>query len=483
MSVSGERVFKNASILTALKVVVPMLSVALVLGISRWLGTEGLGRYTLVVAFHTFFTTVGPFGLDALLMREGAREPQTFPDLIGHAVLLGTALSIALMPIMIGLGWLLDYDASTRAALALMSLAILPTTLLTYFDAVFVARERAEYIAIGAFADVVIRVGLGLWVLAVGYNVLAVVATFIAGQACAAGLSFLLMTRAGVRPRWRVQRQFAIRLLKAGPTFVAIAVFATIYWRIDVLMLSLMVNLNEVGLYGASYRMMEIAKVLPQSICIALYPAVSHAAAYEPERLRRLGADTLRFLWVMTLPIAVGVTALARPILVFTVGEPFLPATNVLYVLIWTIVPYAVTRYYAFVLVAANRQRVDLLLNVVMAFVNVLLNLVLIPRYGALGAAIATLLSVAMFAAGQCLYMLRYLPDHLAALPPLSRPMVASVVMAGFAWACRDLPVLLVIAVAAVLYFSILLISRYFVAEELRMFGLHRVPGLSAVLK
>jgi O-antigen/teichoic acid export membrane protein len=136
MRVSGARVFKNASILTALKVLVPMLSVALVLGISRWLGTEGLGRYTLVVAFHTFFTTVGPFGLDAILMREGSREPETFADMVGHAVLVGTVLSIALMPIMVALGWLLHYDESTRAALALMSLAILPTTLLTYFDAV-----------------------------------------------------------------------------------------------------------------------------------------------------------------------------------------------------------------------------------------------------------------------------------------------------------------------------------------------------------
>lgn len=483
MKISGERVFKNASILTVLKVAVPMLSVALVLGISRWLGTEGLGRYTLVVTFHTFFTTVGPFGLDAFLMREGAREPETFPDMLGHAILVGTALSFALMPIMVGLGWALHYDAGTRVAMALMSLAILPTTLLTYFDAVFVARERAEYIAAGAFADVVIRVGLGLWVLAAGYGVAAVVATFIAGQTCAAMLSFLLMKRAGVTLRWRLQRQFVMRLLKTGPTFVAIAVFATIYWRIDVLMLSLMGTLSDVGLYGASYRMMEIAKVLPQSICLALYPAVSHAAAYQPEKLRRLGADTLRFLWLMTLPIAVGVTILAREILLFTVGKDFLPATNVLYVLIWTIVPYAVTRYYAFVLVAANRQRVDLWLNVVMAMVNVLLNLVLIPRYGALGAAIATLISVAMFAAGQCLYMVWYLPDHLAALPPLSRPMLASVVMAAFAWVFRGLPVLVVIAVAAVVYFVILLVSRYFVAEELRVFGLHRIPGLSAIPK
>jgi hypothetical protein len=61
--------------------------------------------------------------------------------------------------------------------------------------------------------------------------------------------------------------------------------------------------------------------------------------------------------------------------------------------------------------------------------------------------------------------------------------MLASVVMAGFAWVCRDLPVVFVVAVAAVVYFAILLFSRYFVAEELRVFGLHRIPGVSAVLK
>jgi O-antigen/teichoic acid export membrane protein len=483
MNTPGARVFKNASILTALKVVVPMLSLAVVLGISRWLGTQGLGRYTLIVTYHTFFTTIGPFGLDAILMREGARDSDSFPDLVGHAILLGAALSCALMPIMVALGWLLHYDAATRVAMALMSLAILPTTLQVYFDAVFVSRQRADYIAIGAFVDVFVRVSGGLLALTLGFDVVAIVVTFIAGQSCSAILSFLLMRRAGVRPRWRLQRHLAVSLLSAGPTFVAIAVFATIYWRIDVLMLSLMGSLNEVGLYGASYRMMEIAKVLPQSICLALYPAVSHAAAYEPERLRRLGADTMRFLWVITLPIAIGVTTLARPILVFTVGDAFVPATNVLYVLIWTIVPYAVTRYYAFVLVAANKQRVDLLLNIVMALANVLLNLLLIPRYGSLGAAIATLISVAMFAAGQCLYLRRYLPDHLAALPPLLRPMLASVAMGACAWLCRELPVLLVVAGAALIYFSILIASRYFAVDELRMFGLHRIPGLSAVLK
>jgi O-antigen/teichoic acid export membrane protein len=118
-----------------------------------------------------------------------------------------------------------------------------------------------------------------------------------------------------------------------------------------------------------------------------------------------------------------------------------------------------------------------------MAAFNVLLNLVLIPRYGALGAAVATLISVAMFAAGQCIYMLRYLPDHLAALPPLWRPVFASAVMGVLAWVCRDLPVLLVIGLAAAVYFGILLASRYFVADELKAFGLHRIPGLGAVLK
>jgi len=84
-------------------------------------------------------------------------------------------------------------------------------------------------------------------------------------------------------------------------------------------------------------------------------------------------------------------------VLAFLYGESFGAATSTLSVLIWTVVPYCWVRYHAYVLVAADRQRIDLSLNVLITVLNVVLNLFLIPRYGHLGAAVSTLISVGVY--------------------------------------------------------------------------------------
>src|SRR5215510_4833682 len=101
---SGAKVVKNTLILTALRVVMPVFSLTLVLAISRFLGVEGLGRYTLIFSFFNFFITLTPLGLNTFLMREGARDPKCLPSLLGNAAILGIASSLIMLSIMSGLG-------------------------------------------------------------------------------------------------------------------------------------------------------------------------------------------------------------------------------------------------------------------------------------------------------------------------------------------------------------------------------------------
>jgi O-antigen/teichoic acid export membrane protein len=461
-----------------LRVVMPVLSLALVLVISHSLGTEGLGLYTLVYAYLEFFTTLTPLGLNAFLTREGARSLEGLPDLLGNTVILGTASSLVLMPFMSTLGIWLGYNAVTRLALTLMSLAILPSTLLTFFEAIFVSRERVEYIAIPNLVEYTVKVGLAILLLSLGYGVNAVMLTFVGSRMLAFLLSWVLLQRIHVPLRWAIDYSVLRHLVKVAPTFLFISLFAILYWRIDVLMLSMLRGLTDVGHYGAAYRIMEIAKLLPQSFCMALYPHVAHIAVAEPWKLKQLGGVALRYLWVVTLPVAVGVTLLGGPILDFFYGEGFRPATITLSVLIWTVIPYALVRYYAYVLVAANRQRVDLGLNAIMSAVNVILNLLLIPQYGSLGAALSTSISICLYAVGQYIYMYQYLPEHLAWLPTLSKPVIAGIVMGICIWWSQDLNILLVIAMASVIYFIVLLVTRFFDADELHLLHLDRFSVL-----
>ena len=133
-------------------------------------------------------------------------------------------------------------------------------------------------------------------------------------------------------------------------------------------------------------------------VCITVVAAAGIAAFAGSLKSRFLTATTRleRWLLALALPAAVVCTVLARPILRLFYGTGFDPAVSSLVVLMWTLVPYGIVRYHAYLLVGAEHQRVDLWMNVAMTVVNVLLNLVLIPSMGPVGAAIATLVPYGM---------------------------------------------------------------------------------------
>ena len=166
---------------------------------------------------------------------------------------------------------------------------------------------------------------------------------------------------------------------------------------------------------------------------------------------------------------------LAAPILQLLYGEAFRAAAYTLSVLILTLVPYGIVRYHAYVLVGANHQRIDLALNVVMSVLNVLLNLLLIPRYGHLGAALATFVSICVYGILQYGYLLRRLPGHAAPIAIPAPVMFGCAAMALCVWLLRDLNLFIVITLAALLYGVCLFAGRFFSDAELKLLGLNRL--------
>ena len=117
-------------------------------------------------------------------------------------------------------------------------------------------------------------------------------------------------------------------------------------------------------------------------------------------------------------------------------------------------------------------------MNVAMTAVNVLLNLVLIPTMGPVGAAVATLVSVLVYAAAQVAFLAARLPGTAAPLGLALWPVLASLAAGALAWVLRDAPVLLPATLAAVVYAGVLLASGFLGAEELESLGLGRLATL-----
>jgi len=403
----NRRVTANAAVLAALRLGAPLCSLAMVASISRALGSEGLGRYSLAYAYLGVFGLLGPLGLPTLVTREGARDPASLGRLLSSGLAIGGAASILLTAAMAAMSAFLDHDAATARALLVLSAALLPSTGLACFEAAFLALERTAPIAVSAVVENAFKVAGGMALLRAGYGLEAVLAAAVAGRAAACALSIALLRGLGVQLTARADFAVPRRLARAAPVFALSGVCAALYWRIDLLLLARLRGLAEVGHYSAAYRILDLAILAPQSLCHSLFPRLASGRAPD--------TDPLRWLFLLTAPVAAAVTATAGPLLRLLYGPGFEPASPVLSVLIWTALPYAWNRYYACVLVAAGRQRADLAINASLLAVTVLLNLAFIPRFGATGAAVVTLATALLYGAAQRAYLQR-LPAPAAAL-------------------------------------------------------------------
>ena len=166
---------------------------------------------------------------------------------------------------------------------------------------------------------------------------------------------------------------------------------------IDMLMLGVMSNAQQVGLYSAAYRVMNQVLFTYYLLTQALYPRL--ARQEQGDRTRALQPWILLSLLAVGVGLASALAASARPILSVVFGKQFLPATLLLLVLAWAIPLDFLTSYLSNAYIAWNMEKKVLACTAIGAGSNVVLNLIWIPRYGAAAAAVNTLISYVLFLA------------------------------------------------------------------------------------
>src|SRR5262249_43362337 len=171
---AGHRAAKNTLMLIVLRLVVPLLSLALVFTLSRKLGADGLGRYTLVFGFLTLLGGLGPLGLQTVITRDGAGNPTRVTAVLRNAMTLCTGPALLLTLAMMAAGPLLDYDGQTRAGLLILGIALLPYTVGMLLDGAIVALERMQLMVAATLAEYGIKVGAAMVLLLLGYGLNAV---------------------------------------------------------------------------------------------------------------------------------------------------------------------------------------------------------------------------------------------------------------------------------------------------------------------
>lgn len=447
----GASVLSNTLSLWLPEFLNPFLSFVLVMAISRYLGVDGLGEYSLVLAYAGIFQTLASLGLVSLIVREVAKKPEEVHVFLLNSVVFGAVSSVVSLGAMIGLVSVMGYERSVFTASMVMAFSVLPSTPIWYMDGVFRSFEKSHYVAITYLSENILRVAGCMILVVYGYGIVPVFVMSVAVRVFALALMARFYVMLLGRPRWQFRPDVWRLLVRQAPIFLNIAIFSTIHLSIDQIMLSKLKDVDSVGIYSAALRLLTICIALPLAFSNAVLPFFTREYAEGVQQLRTFVAQSCRHIFLGTFPVVVGTVILADKLISLVYGAKFGASVPVLQVLIFSLVPFSTVFVLAQVLVATDNQKVDMTINMVSAGINVALNFLLIPFYGEMGAVVANLGTIVMF--NELQYA--YIKKHLFSLPFLrlaARPFAAAGCMGAITFALRDWNLAANVAISAVTY-------------------------------
>jgi O-antigen/teichoic acid export membrane protein len=187
-----------------------------------------------------------------------------------------------------------------------------------------------------------------------------------------------------------------LRLRAYVPVTGAIPIVNAVFSRADVFLLASLGTWHDVGLYSAALRPVDLARTIPPAYARAAYPGLARARAAGSD-YARVARRAVQEALLFSVPIALALYAGAGTIIHVLFGDALAPAAGVLRILAWSVIPMGIAIVLAQVLFAADRQAIDLAVNLIAVVVSVGAAFLLIPRWGAAGAAAAVLMASVVY--------------------------------------------------------------------------------------
>lgn len=379
--------------LVAGRVVADLLSFAFYIAVARQFGEAGVGDYTFAFSVAAVVALGVEFGVRHLVTREVAREPTVAVEYAGNLVVLQAGLGFAFGALLLLLCLLLGYAPHLRfliliayTALAVRAMGISLVALLEAVEAM----DRSAQIEVIGRAGIAVP---GLLLIFFDYPLPVVMVAHLLG-----GISYLASAHRWVVGRFgtyspQVDFSFMRRTLAAAIPFLGAAVLHELYARVDILMLHHLVGDVVTGRYAVSLRLVQAPVMLATLTGTAMYPTLARQSENSVESRNALFLETLRWLALLA---AIGTTlflAVGNDLIIFLFGAEFaeagflLQAMSVLFFLIFVKVPYWR------LLFALDREQEVLKKQAASVAINIALNGLLIPSFGALGAVVASVVS------------------------------------------------------------------------------------------
>lgn len=371
------------------------LAVAFFVGIyvARYLGPENYGILNYAKSIAVFFVTVAKLGLESnILTRNVLESPEESNKIIGTAFVVRIVISLF---ITIGaLMFMPFYDDQLTYAIILI---IVSTSIFNSFNVIklyFESKVKAKFVSMSVFISTVIASIYKLVLIYFSASLIYFgIAYLVEAIVLAIGLIVMYNIKAGSLFAWKFNRSYIKELLNDAWPLLFSGFVVLIYMKTDQIMIKFLIDEKAVGYYAAAVRLSEVWIFVGTMICASLFPAIVNAKNKSSKLYNNRMQQLYDLMVYLAVAIALPISILSHFIINLTFGSNYIESASVLSIHVWTMVFVYLGAASSKWLIAENLQKITLYRTTLGAIVNVILNLVLIPKFGIQGAAFATLVS------------------------------------------------------------------------------------------
>lgn len=394
----ANKIVKNTGYFTGALVLQKIISFIYFSYLATRLGAENTASYFFALSFSTIFSVFVDFGLTNLINREVAKNQESDQKLLSNAIGIKILSSIIIFILIIFTSKILGYSQYLIKMILLSSLIMILDNFTSLFFSIVRGKHNLKYESIASVAFQIIVAIIGYLTLQTTKDPFTLLfALLFASTINLIYSSFIISLKYKLSLKVGFDKKFIKILLYMALPFAISAIFTRISGNIDSVILSKMSTQKALGCYALAYKITFAFQFIPMAFSASLYPAFTHFYNYEKEKLYNIFNKSLKYLLLISMPISIGIVAIAEPITLKIYGVDFIDSILTLKILILNLPFIFLTFPTGAFLNACNLQKTHTKNIGITMITSIMLNFILIPIYAQNGAAIASVLSSILY--------------------------------------------------------------------------------------
>jgi len=473
----AKRLVTNTVWLYGAEVATKLIQMFLIVVLARHYGPTSFGDYSFAMAFTVLFSVIVDFGMNTLIIREVSKNRSLASKYITNVLLIKSALGMLTLLLIFAAINIMGYPQEIKYLVYLFGIYNVLTNITELIKSFFKSYEFMMLDSIIKLSEKGLILALSLMVVYLGYSVMMLSLAFISAEVLVIAFSIVAFRVKISRYFAHIDKRFIVKFMKLSVPFALGSIFYTVYFRIDVVLVTALTGSTSTGIYQSAMQVIEVLLFVSMFLGLSVFPLLSQSFKGNKERFWRIIDKSFKMLFLFGVPIVVGTVSLGDRFVSLFFGEEYFPAGAILKILVFFMFFNFFAQFSTFILVAMNKENKLLLIMCFMVFFNVVLNYILIAYHSITGAAVAKVISEVVFLSSILIVVRPIIVKEMFIIS--SKTILTGTLLFLIIYALSSLNLFWIVSLTALIYALMIYLFRIITKEDVML--IREVLGSSAI--